>query len=69
MPCFAHFSRDGIKSSIEEHGGRVGSSVSSKTDYLLVGEGVGPSKRSKAEALGVQWLTEEEYQLWIGSTD
>ena len=66
---FAHFSRDGIKSSIEEHGGRVGSSVSSKTDYLLAGEGVGPSKRSKAEALGVQWLTEEDYQLWIGSTD
>ena len=66
---FAQFSRDGIKSSIEEHGGRVGSSVSSKTDYLLAGEGVGPSKRSKAEALGVQWLTEEDYQLWIGSTD
>ena len=66
---FAHFSRDGIKSSIEEHGGRVGSSVSSKTDYLLAGEGVGPSKRSKAEALGVKWLTEEEYKLWIGSTD
>ncbi len=66
---FAQFSRDGIKSSIEEHGGRVGSAVSSKTDYLLAGEGVGPSKRSKAEALGVQWLTEEDYQLWIGSTD
>ncbi|MFM8565076.1 MAG: NAD-dependent DNA ligase LigA [Bacteroidota bacterium] len=66
---FAHFSRDGIKDVVEQHGGRIASSVSSKTHFLLAGEGVGPSKRAKAEALGVQWLTEEEFRAWIGSTD
>jgi DNA ligase (NAD+) len=66
---FAHFSRDGIKDAVEQHGGRIASSVSSKTNYLLAGEGVGPSKRAKAEALGVKWLTEEEFRAWIGSTD
>jgi DNA ligase (NAD+) len=66
---FTHFSRDGIKDAVEQHGGRIASSVSSKTNYLLAGEGVGPSKRAKAEALGVKWLTEEEFRAWIGSTD
>jgi DNA ligase (NAD+) len=66
---FTHFSRDGIKDAIEQHGGRVASSVSSKTNYLLAGEGVGPSKRAKAESLGVTWLTEEEFRAWIGSTN
>lgn len=66
---FAHFSRDGIKDAIELHGGRVASSVSSKTDFLLAGDGVGPSKRAKAESLGVTWLTEEEFRAWIGSTN
>lgn len=66
---FAHFSRDGIKDAVEQHGGRIASSVSSKTHFLLAGEGVGPSKRAKAEALGVQWLTEEEFRAWIGSTE
>jgi DNA ligase (NAD+) len=66
---FTHFSRDGIKDAVEQHGGRVASSVSSKTNYLLAGEGVGPSKRAKAESLGVTWLTEEEFRAWIGSTN
>ncbi len=66
---FTHYSRDGIKDAVEQHGGRIASSVSSKTNYLLAGEGVGPSKRVKAEALGVHWLTEEEFRAWIGSTD
>ncbi len=66
---FSHYTRDGIKASIERHGGRIASSVSGKTDYLLAGEGVGPSKRTKAEALGVTWLTEEEFRAWIGCTE
>ena len=66
---FTHFSRDGIKDAVEQHGGRVASSVSSKTNYLLAGGGVGPSKRAKAESLGVTWLTEEEFRAWIGSTN
>ncbi len=66
---FTHFTRDGIKSAVEQNGGRIASSVSSKTHYLLAGEGVGPSKRAKAEQLGVKWLTEEDFRTWIGSTD
>lgn len=66
---FTHFTRDGIKTAVEQNGGRIASSVSSKTHYLLAGEGVGPSKRAKAEQLGVKWLTEEEFRTWIGSTD
>ncbi|MEK9830466.1 MAG: NAD-dependent DNA ligase LigA [Schleiferiaceae bacterium] len=66
---FTHFTRDGIKAAVEQNGGRIASSVSSKTQYLLAGEGVGPSKRAKAEQLGVKWLTEEDFRSWIGSTD
>ena len=66
---FTHFTRDGIKTAVEQNGGRIASSVSRKTDFLLAGEGVGPSKRTKAEALGVTWLTEEEFRTWIGSTE
>lgn len=66
---FEHFSRDGIKDAIEKNGGRVASSVSSKTDFLLAGDGVGPSKRAKAESLGVTWLTEEDFRAWIGYTN
>lgn len=66
---FTHFTRDGIKAAVEQNGGRIASSVSSKTQYLLAGEGVGPSKRAKAEQLGVKWLTEEDFRTWIGSTD
>jgi len=66
---FDHFTRDGIKEAVEKHGGKIASSVSSKTTYLLAGEGVGPSKRQKAEKLGVKWLTEKEFIQWIGFTD
>jgi DNA ligase (NAD+) len=66
---FTHFTRDGIKAAVEQNGGRIASSVSSKTQYLLAGDGVGPSKRAKAEQLGVKWLTEEDFRSWIGSTD
>ena len=58
---FSQFSRDEIKASVEAHGGKVSSSLSSKTTYLLAGEKMGPEKLKKAEKLGVPILTEEEY--------
>ena len=58
---FESFSRDGIKASIEEHGGRVAGSISSKTSYLLAGEKMGPEKRKKAESLGVPIISEADY--------
>ncbi len=58
---FDHFSRDEIKADIESHGGKVSSSISGKTDYLLAGQRMGPEKRKKAEKLGVQIIEEREY--------
>ncbi|GIV39523.1 MAG: DNA ligase [Thermonema sp.] len=57
---FRHFSRDEIKDFIERHGGVVKSSVSSKTDFLVVGEAPGASKLEKAEKLGIKVITEDE---------
>lgn len=65
---FEFFSRDEIKKSVEDNGGKIVSSVSSKTDYLLMGKGVGPSKIKKADLHGVKHLTEMEFLKWIGSS-
>ena len=54
-----HFGRREITELIEQHGGRVTSSVSKKTDCLVAGENA-VSKLQKAEQLGVRILTEEE---------
>ena len=64
---FAKHSRDEIKSMIEAHGGKVGSSVTGKTDFLVAGEGIGPSKLEKATQLGVQIITEEEFLALISN--
>jgi DNA ligase (NAD+) len=63
---FDRVSREEIKELIELHGGKNVSSVSSKTDYLLAGEGMGPSKLKKAGDLGVQLLNEHEFLTLIG---
>ncbi|MCP4190696.1 MAG: NAD-dependent DNA ligase LigA [Planctomycetaceae bacterium] len=55
------YSRDQIHEMIEAHGGRHSSSVSKKTDYLVAGDDAG-SKLGKAQQLGVQVLTEAEFQ-------
>jgi len=57
---FASFSRDGIKQAIEDHGGKVQSGISSKTNYLVAGAESGPAKLDKAEKLGVQIISEEQ---------
>lgn len=57
---FETFSRDGIKEEIEKNGGKVASSVSAKTNFLVAGEGMGPSKKAKAESLGVRVISEVE---------
>ncbi|MDA8900779.1 NAD-dependent DNA ligase LigA, partial [Flavobacteriaceae bacterium] len=58
---FEHFSREGIKEKIETLGGQIVSGVSSKTDLIVAGEGMGPSKKQKAEKLGIQILDETAF--------
>jgi DNA ligase (NAD+) len=58
---FAHHSRDEYKAMIEANGGKNVGSVSKKTSFILAGENMGPEKRKKAESLGVEILTEEEF--------
>ena len=62
-----HFTRSEAQQLIEQGGGKVSSSVSSKTDYVLVGE-KGGSKQKKAEALNIPQLTEEQFQDMLGET-
>jgi len=58
---FETLNRDELKKMIENNGGKVGSSISSKTAYLVAGDKMGPSKRTKAESLGVPIITEGDF--------
>jgi DNA ligase (NAD+) len=58
---FQKFSRDQLKEMIEKYGGKNTSSVSSKTDYILAGEGMGPAKLQKAKELGIKIISEEDF--------
>jgi DNA ligase (NAD+) len=63
---FSKFSRDEAKDIIEAQGGKCSGSVSSKTDYLLAGEGMGPAKLEKATQLGVKIISEDDLVNMIG---
>ena len=65
---FQHFSRDGIKQSVEQHGGKVSGSISKKTSMVIAGDNMGPEKRKKAEDLNVPIITETEYLEMIQSS-
>ena len=54
-------SREEMKSLIERNGGKVGSSISGNTTYMIAGEKSGPSKMQKAQKLGVEVISEEEF--------
>ncbi|WP_053971886.1 NAD-dependent DNA ligase LigA [Mangrovimonas sp. ST2L15] len=58
---FEQVSRTELKKLIEDNGGKVSSSISSKTNYVVAGDKMGPSKREKAEKLGVTILNENEF--------
>lgn len=58
---FTQFSRTELKQLIEQHGGKNVGSISKKTTFVLAGENMGPSKRKKAEDLGIPLLTEDEF--------
>ncbi|MEO0527651.1 MAG: NAD-dependent DNA ligase LigA [Bacteroidota bacterium] len=58
---FEKLDRNELKKLIEDNGGKVGSSISSKTNYLVAGANMGPSKKVKAETLGVPMISEEDF--------
>ena len=58
-------SRDELSMMVEKNGGKNATSVSSKTNYLLVGDNPGPSKMSKAKELNVRVIREEEFYSLI----
>ena len=62
---FAKHSRDEIKVMIEAHGGKVGGGVTGKTDFLVAGDGIGPSKLEKATQLGVNIIDEDTFLTMI----
>lgn len=62
---FSHFSRDGIKKAIEDNGGKVGSSISAKTDYVVAGDNMGPAKLEKAVKLGVPVISETDFMKML----
>lgn len=57
---FANFERDELKVLIESHGGKIGSGVTGKTNYLVAGDGIGPSKLQKAQDLKIEIIDEQQ---------
>lgn len=62
---FTHHSRDEYKAMIEAHGGKNVGSVSKKTSFVLAGENMGPEKRKKAQDLGVELISENDFLQMI----
>jgi DNA ligase (NAD+) len=62
---FTKFSRDDLKKIIEDNGGKNGSSISAKTDYVVAGDNMGPAKLEKANQLGITILTEDAFILLL----
>lgn len=58
---FTHHSRDEYKEMIENNGGKNVGSISKKTDFVLAGENMGPSKLEKASKLGIPIVGEDEF--------
>ena len=62
---FSKFSRDDLKKTIEQHGGKNIGSISSKTNYLIAGENMGAEKKKKADKLGVSIISEDDFITMI----
>ncbi|MFT6849373.1 MAG: DNA ligase (NAD+) [Sphingobacteriales bacterium] len=58
---FTKFSRDELKKAISLHGGKAGSSITKKTDFLIAGDNMGPAKLKKAQDLEVKIISEDNF--------
>ena len=63
---FERYSRDEMKLLIERNGGQLMGSISSKTDLIVAGDQMGPSKRKKAEELSISIITEKQLLELLG---
>ena len=66
---FERHSRDELKALIELHGGKNLAAVSGATNYLLAGDKIGPAKLQKATKLGVQIISESDFEAMIGGVE
>jgi DNA ligase (NAD+) len=62
---FTKFSREDLKKAIEDNGGKVGSSISAKTDYVVAGDNMGPAKLEKASQLKIPIISEDDFVKMI----
>ena len=58
---FTRFSREELKKCIEDNGGINGSAISKATNFVIVGDSMGPAKKEKAEKLGVKMISEDDF--------
>ncbi|MEM9338985.1 MAG: NAD-dependent DNA ligase LigA [Bacteroidota bacterium] len=64
---FEGYGRDDLKNLIKDLGGKVASSISSKTNYLVAGSNMGPAKKEKADSLGISVLDEYAFNQLIAN--
>jgi DNA ligase (NAD+) len=62
---FEVYTRDDLKKAIEDNGGKVGSSISTKTNYVVAGANMGPAKLEKANQLKIPIIDEYQFQKLI----
>jgi DNA ligase (NAD+) len=62
---FELYSRDELKKAIEDNGGKVGSSISAKTDFVIAGENMGPAKLEKANQLKIAIISEVDFKMMV----
>ncbi|PQJ82331.1 NAD-dependent DNA ligase LigA [Polaribacter glomeratus] len=58
---FHQMSREELKKAIEDNGGKVSTSISKKTNFIIAGDNMGPSKLTKAQDLGVEIISEQDF--------
>jgi DNA ligase (NAD+) len=63
---FYQMSRNELKKAIEDNGGKVSASISKKTNYIVAGDNMGPSKLTKAQDLGIEIISEQNFIDKIG---
>ncbi|CAL2101138.1 DNA ligase [Tenacibaculum sp. 190130A14a] len=63
---FHQMSRNELKKAIEDNGGKVSSSISKKTSYVIAGDNMGPSKLEKAQNLEIPIISEQDFIDMIG---